>query len=103
MRADCFFRLYNRDRARVLSSRNQRYVTVHVADGAELGEILAAARSAGAPVGNTLTGVYEVQTDRGIYDRPDARKLDGTPRRLAAARFRTWADLEAAERAEMEG
>lgn len=100
MRADCHFRLYNRDRARVLSSRNAVCVQVEVPDDATLPAILAAARSAGAPIGNTLTGVYEVQTDRGIFDRPDKMKLDGSARRLAAARFRTWAELEAAEQLE---
>ncbi len=97
MRADCFFRAFNRSVERMLSNENSRCVVVDVPADSDLSTVLAAAKAAGAPVGNQWSGIHEVQTDRGIWSRSDAKKLGGNPTRIAAASFKTWEQLEAEE------
>jgi len=101
MRADCFFRRWNRDPAKRFATRNVRVVTVEVEASASLPEILAAALKRGASKGTHQTGIFEVQTDRGIYDRADGMRLDvSTPLKAAKVRFKTWDQLEAEELAQ---
>jgi hypothetical protein len=100
MRADCFYRAYNRDQARMLSERNVRCVSVEVDSAADLGTILAAgyAASGHTPFAHRCTGIYEVQTDRGIFSALDERALDPrSPRAAARVVFKSWDELEAEE------
>jgi hypothetical protein len=56
------------------------------------------AREMGVPKGSFQTGIYEIQTDLGIWSRDDQMRLDtDTPRKLAKAKFKTWEEMEAAE------
>lgn len=102
MRADCFYRRYNRDRARMFSARNVAEVLVEVPVDASLADILAAAYSAARKVpGDRATGIYEVQTDLGIYRSSDERCIDLTTAvGRARVSFRTWEQLDADEAAE---
>ncbi len=88
MRADVFYKTYNR----VVSRARTLYVVVEVPETATLGEILAAAFAAGCPRGNRGSGVFEIQTDLGIFDTTTARSL--TDRN---ARYRTWDEIDAEE------
>lgn len=87
MRADVFHRTYNRvpEKGRVL------VFTVEVEAGASLEAILAAAQAAGLPKGGASSGVFEVQTDEGVWATTTARVL-----RPCNAVFTTWEALDAA-------
>jgi hypothetical protein len=62
----------------------------------DLAYLVVRAREAGAPRGSFQTGVYEIQTDAGIWQRADLMRLDtDTPAKAAKAVFKTWAQLEA--------
>lgn len=96
MLVDVFYRTYNSDRAKMLSDANVRSVRVEVAAGAGLAEILEAAWRAGASKGSSRSGIFEVQTEAGIWAQLDGGKIDLTtgPGRARAV-FRTWDELEA--------
>lgn len=87
MNADIFHRTYNRvpEKGRVL------VFTVEVPAGASLEAILEAGRAAGLPKGGAGSGVFEVQTDEGIWSTATARVL-----RPCNATFQTWDQLDAA-------
>jgi hypothetical protein len=87
---DIFWRTYNRDPARQTRPENVRWIRLELAADLGLPEILTAAIRAGVSKGSSASGIFEVQTDAGIWDRPDGGKLD-PPRR---ARFRTWDEAE---------
>ena len=92
MLANVFYRAYNRDNAKMMSAANVRDLTLEIEPAAGLDQILEAAYAAGASKGSSRSGVFEVQTDSGIWDREDGGKLaPGRP-----ARFRTWSELELA-------
>lgn len=75
----------------MLSPKNVRVVALDVPD-LPLDALLAAAYAVGASKGSSRSGVFEVQTDLGIWDRQDGGKL--APGR--AARFTSWDDLAGA-------
>lgn len=103
--ADCFWRTYNRDMAR--SSVVDMTVEVEV-EGAEdnleiLQAILDVARANGMPVGSHVTGCFQVQSDIGIWNHVDAKKIDlTTERKRANVVFQTWEQAEAEEEAAQE-
>lgn len=90
---DVFFRRYNRDLARTLAPENVRVVQIDLPDEAPLADILAAAYRAGASKGSSRSGIFEVQTEAGIWAHPGGGKIDPPAR----ACFQTWDELEAAE------
>jgi hypothetical protein len=77
-------------------SRGRVIVTdITVAPTAGLEEMIAAAHAAGASKGargRQGGGVFELQTDDGIWSSDDGGKLDANH-----ASFATWEELEAAE------
>lgn len=64
--------------------------TVEVEAGATVEEILEAGRAAGLPKGGASSGVFEIQTDEGIWSVETARVL-----RPNNAVFKTWEQLDA--------
>lgn len=94
MRVDAFFRTYNRhvERRRVVC------VVFEAREGAELAELLELAHKAGAKGRGSSTGIFELQTDEGIWSREDGKPLERRSGKLAA--FATWAKLEELERLE---
>lgn len=89
MKAQVFFRRYSR----AYGTGRVVVFDVEVAPGAPCADILAAARALGMGAGASSSGPFEVQTDEGIWSPSRGRRLN--PR---TAVFRTWAELEAAER-----
>lgn len=50
--------------------------------------------------GSARSGIFQVQTDDGIWTHINERRIDfSTPRRAANVTFQSWEELEAAERA----
>lgn len=83
MKADVFYRTWNRDRAK----SRVRVVSVEVPADATLDDVIRAAR---APRGTrTWSGVFEVQTDDGVWSRPDEGPLW-----KGGAVFRSWDQVE---------
>lgn len=97
MFADVFFRLYHRELARTLSPENVRSIRILVPVDATIADIIHAAHEAGASVGSSRSGIFEVQTDTGIWSRADGGKLEvDTERKLSKIVFRSWEALEEA-------
>lgn len=100
MRASVHWRAYNRDVEWILSDRNQRDLVVDVADGAELIDVLRAARALGLPKGNHQTAIYEVQVDDGFWRRADSMRLCKdveaglTAGERAKATFTSWESID---------
>lgn len=97
MKIDVFFRTYNKDKAKMLSESNKRELKTEIADAdaGDIDKLLAAAWKAGAGKGNSHSGVYEIQTDHGVWDSIDGRKINvDTDTGRTRIRFRTWAELE---------
>ena len=90
------FRLYHRNKERILSTQNQRYISVMLPDDTPLDIALEEARKNGAPIGSHITGIYEVHNDQGIYQQINLRKI--VPSRKHLYTFKTWDELEKAER-----
>lgn len=91
--------MYNRDTARTMSPANVRSIRIQVRDIKNIDDILEAAYRAGAPKGSSRSGIFEVQTDDGIWMRDDGAKFNlATNTGRAAVRFRTWDELEGADR-----
>lgn len=100
MTADIFFRLHHPSLARVLSPQNVRSMRLCFPEGTDIATIVRAALAAGAPIGSSRSGIFEVQTDDGIYAREDGGKLNvDTERKVAKIKFQTWDSLEAEEAA----
>lgn len=98
MRCDCFFRAWHRDQARMFSDRNVRVVLVEAPADATIDVILGLALDAGASKGNGRTGIFQVQTDIGIWTTIDGRPFVTTsPGKRAMIAHQTWAELEAEE------
>lgn len=84
MKADVFYRTWNRNRAK----SRVKVTSVDVPANANLADVL---KASGAPSGNrTWSGVFEVQTDAGIWARPD-----GGPFWKGGVTFRSWDQVEA--------
>ena len=94
MKADIFWRAYNRDKARRMSPQNVRSVRVEVAPGATLATILEAGEQATglALRGRLHLGPFEVQTDEGVWYN-DGKALWGSGKTT----FRTWDEIESAD------
>jgi len=90
---DVFFRRYNRSLERTLSAGNVVVVQLDLPADTGLPDILAAAYRAGASKGSSRSGIFEVQTDIGIWSREDGGKIDPPTR----ARFSSWSALDGAE------
>ena len=86
---DVFWRTMNRDPERQARAANVRHLRLALNGEPALPEILAAAIRAGASKGSSTSGIFEVQTRAGIWDRPGGGTL--LPR---SARFRPWDELE---------
>lgn len=76
-----------------------RELRVEVPDDATVDEILAVAHAAGMPKGSSRSGVFQIQTDNGIFQHADARRRERGYGRITTATsiFQTWAELEASE------
>lgn len=96
-RWDFFFRLYHRNKERMLSDQNKSDLSIMLPPNTTLAEALVAAREAGAPAGSHITGIYEIQNDKGMYWQVHDRKI--VPERPKKYRFRTWDEMEALEAA----
>jgi hypothetical protein len=94
-RWDFFFRLYHRNKERMLSDQNKSDLSIMLPPGTSLSDALGAAREAGGPSGSHITGIYEIQNDKGIYWQIHDRKI--VPERTNKWRFRTWEEMEALE------
>jgi hypothetical protein len=92
--ADIFYRTWNKvpERQRVL------HYCIDVPASATLDQIISTARKLGVGRGTHQTGIFEVQTDQGIYSRADGCRLDvSTPGRAAKVIFKSWEQLEVEE------
>ena len=91
MQADIFFRTFNK----IPERQNVQVVTVDVPHDATVRDMVAAAAAACGKAllsRNGRIGVFEIQTDLGIWDREDEGcVLNG------AVRFRSWEQLELEE------
>lgn len=91
MKADLFYRTYNRNKRRMLSEKNVRHIRVTVPKTATLEEIIQAGLNAGMSKGNFISGCFEIQTNLGIWSRPDSRSMVND---CGKAIFKTWKQLE---------
>jgi hypothetical protein len=65
------------------------------AEARDLPALVRKAEEAKGSRGSFLTGVFEIQTDWGIWSRADKMRLDtDTPRKAAKAYFATWDEME---------
>lgn len=94
-RWDFHFRLYHRNKERILSHGNQRYVSVQLPKNTPLDIALSEAKKNGAPTGSHITGIYEVHNDEGIYQQINLRKI--VPERKKLYTFKTWNEIEQEE------
>lgn len=96
MRADCFWMPFKKS---VRWNAPPHYVSVDVPANATLQDILDDAVDAGASPPSGGKGVFQVQTDRGVYGRPDgspsATRPYGRPLEKGV-RFITWEELDKA-------
>lgn len=66
--------------------------------GAHLDVILLQGYREGFPMGSARGGCFELQTDEGIWSRPDGKRMRTTGKRTGQpAVFKTWEQLEAEE------
>lgn len=65
--------------------------------GASLDDILVEGYQKGFPMGSARGGCFELQTDEGIWARPDGKRMRVTGRNGQPAIFKTWEQLEAEE------
>lgn len=97
MRCTAFFRTFNRDPERM----NTRQVDFTAEPGTPVEELIELAHAAGAsPGARSRAGVFEIQTDEGIWSTPDESKLltmshSGLSDRTA---FKSWEAMEREER-----
>lgn len=97
------WRAYNRSFEKMMSDENQRDMVLDAPAGASLVDVLLLARAAGLPVGSFQSGIYEVQTNEGMYRRADGMKLCKDPTKgltadeVRKAVFKTWDQLEQEE------
>ena len=103
-RIDAFYRTYNKVESKMMSSANVRSVSVEVAADATPAEMIAAALAAGASIGTSRTGIYEIQTDDGIWTRTDKaircfERINGEIVVSKKFAFKSWEQLEAEEEA----
>ena len=95
---DAFWRAWNRDASKRNSSSNVRTARFAAPATATISDLLELARAAGASCGTAQTGVFEIQTDDGIWQHTGGQKIDvSTTRRAANVQFRTWDQLDAEE------
>lgn len=95
IKADIFYRTWNRDTEKMASQASVRSVRIEVPEDADLDAIAKLAYAAGASVGaKGQSGIFEIQTDRGIWARPDGKPLlpGGKPHRHTS--FKSWDELE---------
>ncbi len=79
-------------------SRPAYQLRLTLPDDTDLQNALDAARKAGAPKGSHRTGIFEVQTSRGIFYHEEENRIDlRTPRKAAKVIFKTWEQLEEEE------
>lgn len=93
--ADVFCRTFNRRGAKFARTRE---IVVMYPTGATLAQLIELAREAGASLGGRgrhQGGIFEIQTDEGIWSTADGGKLD-----VKHGVFKTWEQLEAEELAE---
>lgn len=65
------------------------------AEARDLPVLMRAAEQAKGSRGSFVTGVFQIQTDWGIWSRADSMRLDtDTPRKAAKAYFATWDEME---------
>jgi len=89
MRVDIFHRTYSKTgNGRVLE------FSIEVPKGATIDQILAAAFAQGVPKGGSSSGIFEIQTDEGIWSIGSTAKV----LRPGNAVFKTWDQLEEEER-----
>lgn len=105
MRADIFHRRHNNDPAKRNSDGNVDCYVFDVPARATLADILEKAHGGGIGIGTSQSGIFQVQTDRGIYSRTDGMRLDvsntapsckGSLQDLGAARSRGGATVSQA-------
>jgi hypothetical protein len=90
-----FYRASNRDVDKMLSSDNVRYVELQLPTDISLEDALAKAVELGhMSKGNRQSACFEIQTDHGIWARPDESSFYYAPH---LAEFKTWEQLEAEE------
>ncbi len=69
-------------------------ITMQLPAGTTLAQALEAYYEAGNPKGSHRSGVFEVQTDEGIYEQVDGNRIDLSTKRSAAKTIvRTWEQL----------
>jgi hypothetical protein len=101
MMIDIFWRKWNRNPARVMSARNVVVTRIEVEAGLDLSGLVAAAWKQGVPSGErTLAGIFELQTDGGIWSGPEEKGQTGPLWRNGKARkgvsFTAWDTEEVA-------
>jgi hypothetical protein len=100
MQVDVFFRRMNKRHTPATARVDSVHFTMP--DDADVLACVQRALDGGAPVGSSWSGIYEIQTDRGIWTRPDARKFFTRGRVFTAAEqtqitFTTWDQLALAD------
>ncbi len=99
MNADIFFYRETAHRSWAEQvARGAESLRVQVPEGATLAEILEEGRKAGTAKGSQRSGVFEVQTDKGIFQHHNPVFRERGYGRLDAAKahFVTWEALDAA-------
>jgi hypothetical protein len=98
MRCDAYFRAWNRKPSRIFEPRNVRVVIFEAPEAVSVDELLALARAAGAAKDPGRCGIFQIQTDAGIWTASDGRTIrTSSPGLRARVRFHSWEALEAAE------
>ena len=93
MQANIFFRRENKNfkPQRILTDRFEVEVTAQPGTDQELGQILNSVWNQGASRGSHRSGIFEIQTDLGIWSQINEKKLN--PSRMQLTRYQSWDQL----------
>jgi hypothetical protein len=90
MTVDSFFRRWNKNPMKLHATDNSVSVRFEAPTGCALEQLLNLAHKAGASLGTWQTGVYEIQTDEGIWALPNGKALR---HKMHAAVFTPWEEV----------
>lgn len=105
MNVDVFWRKFNHDKEKGMAAPAEVVHMEEVDEAVSLDDLLRFALDEGASIGNSWSGIFEVQTDKGIWSRRDGKKLAQDPRQItdherSLIRFETWEEQEEVEKCE---
>lgn len=90
-----YFRKYNRNPFKMFGPENVAFVVINVPVNATVAQMLEVAHAAGAPTGTHQNGIFQLETELGVWQRQDQMRIDvSTDRRAEKVQFSSFEDLQ---------